>query len=162
MLKTVQPRRRVLFIGAEHDEHASLRQILDPAGWEFQAAFTARGGMDALWRSEPAIPVVVCNHTLPDGDWRRILTVVERAPSAPKLLVSSRLADERLWAEVLNLGAFDLLLGGPFDREEVLRVLENAWWASEGSAKYGSPLKRRPPERVKSTSSKRLAAGGGL
>jgi DNA-binding NtrC family response regulator len=162
VLKTVQPRRRVLFIGAEYDEHASLRQILDPAGWEFEAAFTARGGMDALWRSDPAIPVVICNHTLLDGDWKRILTAVEKAPVPPTFLVSSRLADERLWAEVLNLGAFDLLLGGPFDREEVLRVLENAWWASEENAKYGSPRKRRPPEGAQSTSSKKLSAGGGL
>jgi len=65
-------------------------------------------------------------------------------------------------AEVLNLGAFDLLLGGPFDPEEVLRVVENAWWASEGNAKYASPLNRRLPKRAEATNLKKLVAGGGL
>jgi hypothetical protein len=43
----------------------------------------------------------------------------------PKLIVSSRLADHRLWAEVLNLGGFDLLMT-PFENEEVLRVTRAA------------------------------------
>ena len=42
------------------------------------------------------------------------------------LIVTDRLADERLWAEVLNLGGYDLLLK-PFDPEEVLRVVNSAW-----------------------------------
>jgi hypothetical protein len=45
--------------------------------------------------------------------------------------VSSRLDDERLWAEVLNLGAFDLLLGSPFVQEEVLRVVQCASMACD-------------------------------
>ena len=77
MLETVQPRRRVLFIGAKDDEHSSLRQILDPAGWEFQAAFTACDGVDALRRNGHAIPVVICNYILPDGDWKRILAALD-------------------------------------------------------------------------------------
>jgi len=41
----------------------------------------------------------------------------------PLLIVTSRLADERLWAEVLNLGAHDVL-AKPFNAEEVVRVLD--------------------------------------
>ena len=40
----------------------------------------------------------------------------------PALIVTSRLADERLWAEVLNLGAFDLL-SKPFDFDEATRII---------------------------------------
>jgi len=36
--------------------------------------------------------------------------------------VADRLADDRLWAEVLNLGAYDLLIK-PFDTQEVLRTV---------------------------------------
>jgi DNA-binding response OmpR family regulator len=38
----------------------------------------------------------------------------------PLLIVSSRLADEHLWAEALNLGVFDVL-AKPFQSEEVLQ-----------------------------------------
>jgi nucleotide-binding universal stress UspA family protein len=41
------------------------------------------------------------------------------------MLVVSRHADERLWAEVLNLGGFDVLTL-PFDRDELGRVLSSA------------------------------------
>jgi hypothetical protein len=39
----------------------------------------------------------------------------------PNFIVFSCLADEFLWAEVLNLGGFDVLMT-PFEPEEVLRV----------------------------------------
>jgi len=37
-----------------------------------------------------------------------------------RLIVTSRLADECLWAEALNIGAYDVL-AKPFDRNEVRR-----------------------------------------
>ena len=40
--------------------------------------------------------------------------------------MTSRAADERLWAEALNLGAYDVL-AKPFDRTEVMRVVSMAW-----------------------------------
>jgi len=42
------------------------------------------------------------------------------------LIVASRLADDRLWAEALNLGAWDVL-AKPFDRREVFRSVKSAW-----------------------------------
>jgi DNA-binding response OmpR family regulator len=44
----------------------------------------------------------------------------------PLLLVVSKHADENLWAEVLNLGGYDVLLK-PFERAEVVRVVGMAW-----------------------------------
>jgi len=52
-------------------------------------------------------------------------------PDPPPLIVTSRLADERLWAEVLNLGAFDVI-AKPFDRMETMRVISAAWRAWGG------------------------------
>ena len=40
----------------------------------------------------------------------------------PNLVVTSRLADDRLWAEVLNLGGWDVL-STPFEAAELIRVL---------------------------------------
>jgi DNA-binding response OmpR family regulator len=56
-------------------------------------------------------------------------------PNPPLLIVTSRLADERLWAEALNLGAYDVL-AKPFDKREVIRTVTAAWlhWANRSSA----------------------------
>jgi DNA-binding response OmpR family regulator len=51
---------------------------------------------------------------------------LSKLPDSPVLIVSSRTADERLWAEVLNLGAYDVLVK-PFDPTEVSRVVGLAW-----------------------------------
>ena len=40
--------------------------------------------------------------------------------------VASDRADERLWAEVLNYGAYDVL-AKPFQPAEVLRIVSAAW-----------------------------------
>jgi CheY-like chemotaxis protein len=42
------------------------------------------------------------------------------------LIVASRTADEYLWAEALNLGAYDVL-SKPYRPAEVVRVLSMAW-----------------------------------
>ncbi len=114
--------------------------------------------------------VAICERNLPDGDWKLLLAELEKMPARPSLIVSSRLADERLWAEVLNLGAFDLLLGAPFTAEEVLRVTEDAWGAAHAAREQRTVPRMRlrvaracqrgfrredyPPE-------KRIAAGAG-
>ena len=72
---------------------------------------------------------------LPDDDWRQVLAQLETLQSEPVLIVASHLADEDVWAEVLNLGAFDLLLSAPFVPEEVLRVTESAWSAWNSAAR---------------------------
>jgi hypothetical protein len=58
--------------------------------------------------------------------WPVVLQKIVRLPDPPLLIVTSRLADERLWAEALNLGAWDVL-AKPLDRQEVSRVLNTVW-----------------------------------
>jgi DNA-binding response OmpR family regulator len=54
-------------------------------------------------------------------------------PDPPFLIVTSRLADEQLWAEALNVGAYDVL-AKPFDATEVMRTVSSAWqhWQGRG------------------------------
>jgi len=52
-----------------------------------------------------------------------------RLRASSVLVVTSKLADESLWAEVLNLGGDDVL-AQPFDHEEVTRVVRSAVRAS--------------------------------
>jgi DNA-binding response OmpR family regulator len=69
--------------------------------------------------------VVVCDQTLADGDWRDLLSDLQNVQLMPPLIVSSRLVDGRLWAEVFNLGGYDLLTK-PFAATEVRRVVKLA------------------------------------
>jgi DNA-binding NtrC family response regulator len=76
----------------------------------------------AIRRHEPTI--VVCEAQGRENGNRQEL--LEEAQAAQFLmLVVSRHADERLWAEVLNLGDFDVLTL-PFDRDELRRALSSA------------------------------------
>jgi DNA-binding response OmpR family regulator len=58
------------------------------------------------------------------------------------LIVTSRLADEKLWAEALNLGAYDVL-AKPFDRQELVRTANLAWlhWRHRHEFPAAAPAK---------------------
>jgi DNA-binding response OmpR family regulator len=124
-----------LLVSAHAEDHDSLESIFRDSRWQLQGAWTADAGLKMIRRNHREMPVVICEHSLPDGDWKLLLADLDKVALRPNLIVSSRLADERLWAEVLNLGAFDLLLGAPFEPEEVLRVTESAWSAWNRAAR---------------------------
>lgn len=79
---------------------------------------------------EHSVGVVICDKELPDGSWRDLLEGLYRFTPPPSLIVSSRRVDAGLWAEVLNLGGYDMLLM-PFEAEEVRHVCIGAWRAWE-------------------------------
>jgi len=80
------------------------------------------------------MPVVICRCCLPDANWKDVLGQTAVLPNAPRLLVTSPNPDEHLWAEVLNMGGYDVLVT-PFDRDELIRVVSSAWqnWETEWS-----------------------------
>jgi hypothetical protein len=51
----------------------------------------------------------ICDERLPDGSWRGVMRTLETLSDPRLLIVASHFADERLWAEVLNEGGFDVL-----------------------------------------------------
>jgi DNA-binding NtrC family response regulator len=72
---------------------------------------------------DPADVVLTPSHLSESKDnWKDVLYAMERKGAIRPLIVTSRLADEFLWAEVLNLGGFDVL-AKPFDTTEVERVI---------------------------------------
>ena len=68
--------------------------------------------------------VVICEAVLPDGDWRDVLELFA-GEAAPRLIVTSRLADERLWSDVLHRGGYDVL-AQPLADLEMDRVIRLA------------------------------------
>jgi DNA-binding response OmpR family regulator len=78
------------------------------------------------------VSIVICESQLPDGNWKDVLRQVAPLPDRPRLIVVSRNADESLWAEVLEMGAFDLL-ATPFREAELVFAIGLAWldWTGE-------------------------------
>lgn len=72
------------------------------------------------------IPIVLCDHDAYPDAWREILRACKLLPAPPCVIVTSRLAEDRLWMELLNEGAFDLL-SKPFDPSDVMRIIHSAW-----------------------------------
>ena len=69
--------------------------------------------------------VVLFDDDMPGGNWRPFLAAIDGMKTPPALIVTPSFAGERIWAEALNLGAFDLLFK-PFDRCEATRVIAAA------------------------------------
>jgi len=116
----------ILLIGPPDSRRCALRNILAPPQWEIREAATYREAVRIL--DNRRIAVTICDTEIEDGNWQVLLADLQNRANPPNLIVSSRLADERLWAEVLNLGGYDVLVQ-PFDRGEVLRVARMAWMA---------------------------------
>ena len=155
----------VVLVSSRADDHASLRKIFRDSPWELQGAFTGSDGLGLLHcNHRDDIFAVICENNLPDGDWRFLLAEMDKLPVRPNLIVVSHLADERLWAEVLNLGAFDLLLAAPFEASEVLRVTESAWLAWQ-RASLPETVRRIGPGPAQSeagSSARPYRASGGI
>jgi DNA-binding response OmpR family regulator len=100
-----------------------LREILAQGNWQVHGASDCCEAL-AFLRDE-SVPVLFCECDNADGNWEDLLRATARRPDPPNLIVFSRLADEYLWARVLNLGGFDVLMT-PFEPEEVLRVTSAA------------------------------------
>ena len=105
----------VLSISPIEEDHVALRRIFRPSGWaacadlkwKLQSKPTVESALTALRGDSYPLDVSECD--LLPGSWRAMLAETAILPDPPLLAVTSRLADERLWAEALNLGAYDVL-----------------------------------------------------
>jgi CheY-like chemotaxis protein len=137
---TAQPKRSeivsdatptVLSVSPEADDHTKLSAILDQSEaifssgvrWQLRACPTLEKAMASL---QAGIPIVVTACDLAPGCWRELYEKISLLPDPPIMIVASRLADDRLWAEALNVGAYDVL-SKPFEAREVIHVLGSAW-----------------------------------
>jgi len=118
-----QPAAFLLVSPCPHD-HLVLAGILKGPDWQCHKSQGCREALELLERHPVA--VLLCERDQPDGCWHDLLEATAKHAPPPSLIVYSRLADEYLWAEVLNLGGYDVLIK-PFDRDEVLRVADSAW-----------------------------------
>ncbi len=126
-----------LLLGKFETDRNLLRQIFWKSGWRLFEAPDRRVGLDYLQRVP--LEVVIAETEVADSNWQSVLGDLRRMARPPQLVVTSRTADDYLWAEVLNIGGFDVL-AQPLDRDEVERVVASA----------SRHFHRRPPARAAS------------
>lgn len=123
LIQVLERPTQVLSVSPVPEDHQALRHLLKDPPWSITAV---AGCSEAIARlTWDRIDIVICESRLPDGNWRDLLRSLDEYAEPLTLIVTSALADDRLWAEVLNLGGFDVL-SKPFDAEEVRRVLSSA------------------------------------
>lgn len=116
--------RAILSVSPTEEDHADLRRRLTRSVWCVYEAPSVAAARTLV--SAHNIGIVFCERDLGSGSWREMLDVLHDLANAPPLIVASRLADDKLWAEALNLGAYDVL-AKPFYQEELLRTVNLAW-----------------------------------
>jgi DNA-binding response OmpR family regulator len=119
-----------LVVSPSGEDLSFLESRFEEAHWKLYTAGTYRDTLAEL--SKHQVPVILSECQLPDGNWKDVLSRLAPMPDRPRLIVFSRHADDRLWAEVLNLGGFDVL-ATPFRKEELVFAIGSAWlhWHSE-------------------------------
>jgi len=123
---------RVLSVGLGSEDNAGLAAIFESSAWplcpdsewKLDTSVSLRAAVPAL--ALQGLQIVVCEKSLGPDSWRDLLDRTRQLLDPPSLIVASRVADEYLWAEALNLGAYDVL-AAPFEPAEVVRVLSSAW-----------------------------------
>jgi DNA-binding NtrC family response regulator len=123
----------VLSVSPVPDDHGALEALLPKPQWTVYRADSLNSALSLLRHVEPT-PLVVCERDLLQTTWQDLLIAIMSLPDRPFFIVTSRLADEYLWAEALNLGAYDVL-AKPFDVTELTRSLSLAWQHSRPSPK---------------------------
>jgi DNA-binding NtrC family response regulator len=114
----------LLSLSPFEDDHLALETIVGHSRWMLFRTNHLPLALSILRQHE--ISVVLTERDLQPEPWTTVLAHLKDLPHPPSLIVTSRLADDKLWAEALNLGAWDVL-AKPFDRIEVLRVVKSAW-----------------------------------
>ena len=143
----------ILSVSSNDEDCASLEGILN-SDWTLLARCTVASALSAL--RETPIPIVIYDCDSSSGSWHGMLDHISLLPHPPLFIVSSRMADERLWAEALNLGAWDVLLK-PFDADELIRIVGIAsqhWQDFHGVYRSGTI------QRKSASGTGRLAATG--
>jgi DNA-binding NtrC family response regulator len=121
----------VLIALTSEAERQALGRILAHTNWTLLFANSLSTVRELLYHAREA--VIVADSCFPDGNsWKDILHASRTEGIAAQIIVADRHAEHCLWAEVLNVGAYDLLVK-PFRPDEVFRVISSAWRSLPGA-----------------------------
>jgi DNA-binding NtrC family response regulator len=118
----------ILLVRPCERDRATLQNILENSRWNLVEVDDSRAAQAFLARNRVHMIFYNCDEA--GSDLRDFSHQITEFSPAPLLIAASRLADESLWAETLNLGGFDLL-ASPVDCDEARRVILSAWQSWE-------------------------------
>jgi DNA-binding NtrC family response regulator len=119
---------RLLAVIPEDMQFEFLRSTVEDVGWEIFRANSITDGLSTLVNHK--INTIVTGCDLEDGSWLEMINALQPCRNAPRVLVASSHADNRLWLDVLEHGGYDLL-AVPFDRNEIVRLASSAYLSWE-------------------------------
>lgn len=120
----------VLLVGPSACRQA-LTSTIEVLGMEALPVHNWRQARQAL-DADPDIIVAITDLTLGDGNWCDVVQHAVQREFQTSVVVVSRAASARLWAELLWRGAHDLLVE-PLNGREVRRTIEGAVRAAEAA-----------------------------
>jgi DNA-binding response OmpR family regulator len=113
-----------LLVGEYENDRLLVHDVFGRLGWRLFEAPKRRQALQCL--HQHPVQVVIAESSIPQWHWKRVLRDLRTLTHPPQLIVTSRNADESLWAEVLNFGGYDLL-ARPFEADEIERVVAAAF-----------------------------------
>jgi len=116
-------RSRILFVSGRRDDARQITQMLHALPVAVDHAGSLQHARAQLLQED--YEVLLTEAALPDGNWHDALHLARECPNDLEVIVTDPHADARLWAEALNVGAYDLI-AQPFYEPEVRRILYNA------------------------------------
>jgi DNA-binding NtrC family response regulator len=119
---------RLLIAIPDNDQYQSFRNAIGDADWRVFRADTIADALSTIINHK--VNTIVMSSDLEDGSWLEMIHALQPCRNAPRVLVASPQADDRLWLDVLEHGGYDLL-AMPFDRSEILRVVPMAFLSWE-------------------------------
>ena len=82
-----------------------------------------------------AAPVILCDRDWPSAEWRALVQNLASSPHHPCVILTSTVADDYLWEELIRQGGYDVL-AKPLRADDVVRLIKLAlsYWKSVASA----------------------------
>ena len=112
-----------LMVGEYESDRLLVYDVFRKLDWRLFETRDRRRAMDYL--AQHPVQVVLTESGPGRWNWKRVLRDLRQLVRPPQLIVTSRMADDALWAEVLNVGGYDVL-ARPFRADEVARVVAAA------------------------------------
>ena len=98
-------------------DRQALKNIISHSNWDLRLAASLQEAKTAL--RDRAVGVLISDRRLSTGEcWTDLLSTLETLVIPPSLIVADACADAHVWAEVFNLGGYDLIFK-PFESAEV-------------------------------------------
>jgi DNA-binding NtrC family response regulator len=113
------------------NEQPQLSRILKHSKWKVHTAECVEEALCYL--RDNCFSIVICPYAVRGQfPWKQLETEISKLTPPPRLIVTNPHPEDALWAEVLNLGAYDVVTG-PYEARSVFHVLACAWqsWHSE-------------------------------